>query len=151
MKRSFSNSRAVQTLRQWDSIAKRRQIALLFFGFPHGNHVNQLLFPIIFYIIFILYNDNCSCINKQIKHVKRKYYPESEEPIRAHERHYPLVSKIPIHFIKNVINGRCNSRVLIGLAAMGYQQLYHAREIATITLFSGCSCKAKLARSSNIS
>ena len=29
--------------------------------------------------------------------------------------------------------------------------LYHAREIAAIKLSSGCSCKAKSARSSNIS
>ena len=53
--------------------------------------------------------------------------------------------------IKNVITGQCNSRVLIGLAAMVYQQLYHAREVATIKLFSGCPCKANTTRSSNIS
>ena len=39
----------------------------------------------------------------------------------------------------------------IGLAAMVYEALYHAREIATIKLSSGFSCKAKLARSCNVS
>ena len=42
-------------------------------------------------------------------------------------------------------------RDLIGLAAMVYEPLYHAREIATIKLSSGCSCKAKSAKTSNIS
>ena len=32
-----------------------------------------------------------------------------------------------------------------------YEPLYHAREIATIKLASGCSCRAKSASSSNIS
>ena len=40
---------------------------------------------------------------------------------------------------------------LIGLAAVVYEPLYHAREIATIKLSSGCSCKAKSAGFSNIS
>ena len=40
---------------------------------------------------------------------------------------------------------------LIGLVAMVYEPLYYAREIATIKLSSGCYCKAKSARSSNIS
>ena len=40
---------------------------------------------------------------------------------------------------------------MIGLAAMVYEPLYHAREIETIKLSSGCSCKMKSARSSNIS
>ena len=31
-----------------------------------------------------------------------------------------------------------------------YEPLYHAREIATIKLSSVCSCKAKLARISNV-
>ena len=45
-----------------------------------------------------------------------------------------------------------DSRDLIGLAAMVYELLYHAREIVDIKLLSsGCSCKAKSARSSNIS
>ena len=44
-----------------------------------------------------------------------------------------------------------HSRDLIGLAAMVYEPLYHAREIATIKLPSSCSCKAKSARFSNIS
>ena len=37
------------------------------------------------------------------------------------------------------------------IAAMVYEPLYHAREIGTIKLSSGCSCKAKSARPSNIS
>ena len=40
------------------------------------------------------------------------------------------------------------------IADMVYEplySLYHAQEIATIKLSSGCSCKAKLVRSSNIS
>ena len=53
--------------------------------------------------------------------------------------------------IKNWIIVSCNSRDLISLAAMVYESLYHAREIATIKLSSGCSCKAKSARSGNIS
>ena len=44
-----------------------------------------------------------------------------------------------------------NSIDLIGLAAMVYEPLYHAREIETIKLSSKCSCKAKSAKSSNIS
>ena len=40
---------------------------------------------------------------------------------------------------------------LIGLAAMVYEPLYHAREIETIKLSSNCSCKAKSAKSSNLS
>ena len=36
-------------------------------------------------------------------------------------------------------------------AAMVYEILYHARETATIKLSSGSSCKAKSARSSNVS
>ena len=51
--------------------------------------------------------------------------------------------------IKNWIFLLYNSRHLIDLAAMVYEPLYHAREIATIKLSSGCSCKAKSARSSN--
>ena len=39
---------------------------------------------------------------------------------------------------------------LIGLAAMKYEPLYHAQEIASIELSSGCSYKAKSVRSSNI-
>ena len=38
---------------------------------------------------------------------------------------------------------------LIGLAAMVYEPLYHAREIVTIELSSDCSCKAKSARESS--
>ena len=53
--------------------------------------------------------------------------------------------------IKNWIIIQCNSRDLNGLVAMVYEPLYHAREIATIKLSSGCSCKAKSVRSSNIS
>ena len=34
---------------------------------------------------------------------------------------------------------------------MVYEPLYHAREIAAIKLSPGCSCKAKLARTSNVS
>ena len=52
------------------------------------------------------------------------------------------------YIIKNWI---INSRDLIGLAVMVHKPLYHAREIATIKLSSGCSWKAKSARSSNIS
>ena len=37
--------------------------------------------------------------------------------------------------IKNWIIVKCNSRVLIGLAAMVYEPLYHAREVATINCF----------------
>ena len=37
------------------------------------------------------------------------------------------------------------------LSAMVNEPLYHAGEIAPIKLSSGCSCKAKLERSSNIS
>ena len=40
--------------------------------------------------------------------------------------------------------------LMIGLAAMVYEPLYHAREIETIKLCCGCSCKAERARSSNI-
>ena len=40
---------------------------------------------------------------------------------------------------------------MIGLVTMVYEPLYHAREIETIKLSSGCSCKAKSARSGNIS
>ena len=40
---------------------------------------------------------------------------------------------------------------MIGLAAMLYKPLYHAREIETIKLSSGCSWKAKSVRSNNIS
>ena len=36
---------------------------------------------------------------------------------------------------------------LIGLVAMVYEPLCHAREITTIKLSSGCSCKAKSADS----
>ena len=39
---------------------------------------------------------------------------------------------------------------LIGLAAILYEPLYHAKEIETIKLSPGCSSKAKSARSSNI-
>ena len=41
----------------------------------------------------------------------------------------------------------CNSRDMIGLAAMVYEPyaLYHAQEKATIKLSSACSCKAKSA------
>ena len=46
---------------------------------------------------------------------------------------------------------KCNSRVLIGSMVMVYQPLHHAREIATMKLFSGFSCKAKSARSNKIS
>ena len=53
--------------------------------------------------------------------------------------------------IKTWIIVKCNSRDLIGLAAMVYDPLYQAREIATIKLPSSCSCKAKSARISNIS
>ena len=52
------------------------------------------------------------------------------------------------YIIKNWI---INSRDLIGLAVMIYKPLNHAGEIATIKLSSGCSWKAKSARSSNIS
>ena len=45
----------------------------------------------------------------------------------------------------------CISRDLIGLVTIVYEPLYQAQEIATIKLCSGCSCKAKSARSSNIS
>ena len=41
--------------------------------------------------------------------------------------------------------------IWIGLATMVCEPLYDAREIATIKLSSGCSCKAKSARFSNIS
>ena len=54
--------------------------------------------------------------------------------------------------IKYIIeNWIINSRDLIGLAVMAYKPLYHSREIATIKLSSGCSWKAKSAKSSNIS
>ena len=46
---------------------------------------------------------------------------------------------------------QCNSRDLIGLAAMVYEPLHHAQEKATIKLSSVCSCKANSARCSNIS
>ena len=52
--------------------------------------------------------------------------------------------------IKNGMT-QCNSRHLIGFTAMVFEPLYHAGEIAAIKLSSGCSCKAKSARSSNIS
>ena len=52
--------------------------------------------------------------------------------------------------IKNWIIGKLNSRDLIGLVSMGYEPLYHAREIAAIKLFSGCSCKVKSAISSSL-
>ena len=41
---------------------------------------------------------------------------------------------------------------LIGLVAIVYEPLYHSQEIVTIKnkLSSGCSCKAKSARSSNL-
>ena len=55
-----------------------------------------------------------------------------------------------ILIIKNWIIEKCISRDLIGLAAMVYEPLYHAREIATIKLCSDCSCKAKSASSSNV-
>ena len=42
--------------------------------------------------------------------------------------------------IKNWIIVQCNSRDLIGLAAMVYEPVYHAQEIATIK-FSVYSCK----------
>ena len=48
-------------------------------------------------------------------------------------------------------NNNNNNNNLICLAAMVCEPLYHAREIATIKLSSGFSCKAKSARSSNIS
>ena len=35
--------------------------------------------------------------------------------------------------------------LMIGLAAMVYEPLYHAQEKATIKLSSACSCKAKSA------
>ena len=57
--------------------------------------------------------------------------------------------KIIIIVIKNWIIVYCYSKDLIGLAAMVYEPLYNAREIATIKLPSGCSCKAKPARSSS--
>ena len=50
-----------------------------------------------------------------------------------------------------LIIDECNSRDLIGLAAMVYEPLYHARKMATVKLSSLCFCKAKSARSSNIS
>ena len=40
---------------------------------------------------------------------------------------------------------------LIGLATVVYEPLYHAQEKANIKLSSGCSCKAKSARCSDIS
>ena len=43
--------------------------------------------------------------------------------------------EIPCIIIKNWIIVKCNSRVLIGLAAMVYEPLYHAREVATINCF----------------
>ena len=39
---------------------------------------------------------------------------------------------------------------LIGLAAMVYEPLYHARGMATIKLSSGHSCKTKSTKSRNI-
>ena len=39
------------------------------------------------------------------------------------------------HVIKNWIIVQCNSRVLIGVAAMVYEPLYHAREVATMNCF----------------
>ena len=43
----------------------------------------------------------------------------------------------------NWIIAQRNFTDLIALAIMVYEPLYHAREIATIKLASGCSCKAK--------
>ena len=48
-------------------------------------------------------------------------------------------------------NGITLTSNLIGLAAMVYDPLYHAREIETIKLSFNCTCKAKSAKSSNIS
>ena len=53
--------------------------------------------------------------------------------------------------IKNYINVKCNSRDLIGLATKVYEPLYHAREIVTMKISSGCPYTAKSARSSNLS
>ena len=44
--------------------------------------------------------------------------------------------------IKHWIIVKCNSSDLIGLAAMVYEPLCYAREIATIKLSSGHSCNA---------
>ena len=63
----------------------------------------------------------------------------------------PPGSEWSIFFIKNWIIVLCISRDLIGLAAMVYEPLYHAQEIATIELCSGCFCKAKSARYSTTS
>ena len=54
-----------------------------------------------------------------------------------------------IFVIKNWTIVYCNSSVLIGLAAMVYESLYHTREMVTIKLPSGCSNKAKSAKFSN--
>ena len=45
----------------------------------------------------------------------------------------------------------CNSRDLNDLVAVVYEPLNNALEIGTIKLSSGCSCKAKSAKSSSIS
>ena len=55
------------------------------------------------------------------------------------------------HLIDYKDSSKCNSNDLIGLASMVYEPLYHAQETETIKLSSNCSCKAKSARSSNIS
>ena len=58
-------------------------------------------------------------------------------------------ASILTEIIKNWTIVQSNSRDFIGLAAIEYEPLYHAREIATIKLSSTCSCKVKSARSSN--
>ena len=56
----------------------------------------------------------------------------------------PLIRLIFIPLIPNKNTGsffNATSRDLIGLAPMVYEPLYHAREMATIKLSSGCFAK----------
>ena len=69
-------------------------------------------------------------------------YTMAAKPIKSLELHYTMIQFL----IKSNIPG-----IFHGLAAMVYEPLYHAQEKATIKLSSGCSCKAKSVRSSNIS
>ena len=45
-----------------------------------------------------------------------------------------------------MITIKCNSRGLIGLAAMVYQPLNHTGEVATIKLCSGCSLQSEISK-----
>ena len=63
----------------------------------------------------------------------------------------PFLCRIINLIIENWVVAYSNSRDLITLAAMVHEALYHAGEIATIELSSGCFCKVRSTRSSDIS